>query len=134
MYNEKTIAVVVPAYNEELLIEKTLKTLPDMVDRIIVVDDASTDRTSTIVEESAKGDKRIFLLRHDVNSGVGGAIVSGYKNALESDIDITVVMAGDAQMDPDDFLSIIGPIAEGRADYAKGNRLFYGDALSLIHI
>jgi len=132
MYNEKSIAVVVPAYNEELLIEKTLKAIPDVVDRIIVVDDASTDRTSIVVEEIARADKRVFLLRHDVNRGVGGAIVSGYKNALESDIDITVVMAGDAQMDPDDFLSIIGPIEEGRADYTKGNRLFYGDAWRMI--
>ncbi|HOP47863.1 MAG TPA: glycosyltransferase family 2 protein [Desulfobacteraceae bacterium] len=132
MYNEKSIAVVVPAYNEELLIEKTLKSMPDAVDRIIVVDDASTDRTSIVVEESARVDKRVFLLRHDVNRGVGGAIVSGYKNALEADIDITVVMAGDAQMDPDDFLSIIGPIEEGRADYTKGNRLFYGDAWRMI--
>ncbi len=132
MYNEKSIAVVVPAYNEELLIEKTLKAMPDVVDRIIVVDDASTDRTSIVVEETARADKRVFLLRHDVNRGVGGAIVSGYKNALESDIDITVVMAGDAQMDPDDFLSIIRPIAEGRADYTKGNRLFYGDAWRMI--
>ena len=132
MYNEKTIAVVVPAYNEEKLIAKTITSIPDLVDRIIVVNDASTDRTSEIVEEMAKGDSRICQLKHNINQGVGGAIVTGYKNALDLEMDITVVMAGDAQMDPEDFINIIKPVATGYADYTKGNRLFYGDAWNMI--
>ena len=132
MYKEKTVAVVVPAYNEEKLIAKTITTIPELVDRIIVVNDASTDRTAEIVENMAKEDSRICLMEHEVNQGVGAAIVTGYKSSRDLEIDITVVMAGDAQMDPRDFLNIIGPIADGKADYTKGNRLFYGDAWNMI--
>ena len=132
MHKEKTVAVVVPAYNEEKLIAKTIMSIPDLVDRIIVVNDASTDRTTEIVEEKAKENPRVSLVSHNVNQGVGGAIVTGYKHARDLEMDITVVMAGDAQMDPRDFLNIIGPIADGHADYTKGNRLFYGDAWNMI--
>ena len=132
MYKEKTVAVVVPAHNEKKLIAKTITSVPDLVDRIIVVNDASTDSTAEIVEEMAKRDSRIYLMEHEVNQGVGGAIVTGYKKARDLEMEITVVMAGDAQMDPKDFLNIIGPIATGNADYTKGNRLFYGDAWKMI--
>jgi glycosyltransferase involved in cell wall biosynthesis len=132
VYKEKTVAVVVPAYNEEKLIAKTIMSIPNLVDRIIVVNDASTDRTAEIVEEMAKEDPRVTLTQHDVNQGVGGAIVTGYTRARDMEMHITVVMAGDAQMDPRDFLNIIRPIADGKADYTKGNRLFYGDAWNMI--
>jgi len=128
VYKEKSVAVVVPAYNEEELIAKTITSIPELADRIIVVNDASTDLTVEIVEEMVERDSRICLMEHEVNQGVGGAIVTGYKSALDLKMDITVVMAGDAQMDPKDFLNIIEPIATGNADYTKGNRLFYGDA------
>ena len=132
MYKEKTVAVVVPAYNEEKLIAKTMTSIPDLVDRIIVVNDASTDRTGKIVEEVAERDSRICHIEHNLNKGVGGAIVTGYKRARDLEVDITVVMAGDAQMDPKDFINIIEPVAAGNADYTKGNRLFYGDAWNMI--
>ena len=132
MYKEKTVAVVVPAYNEEQLIAKTITSIPDLVDRIIVVNDDSADRTGEIVEEMAKEDSRIFQIEHNVNQGVGGAIVTGYKRSRDLEMDITVVMAGDAQMDPKDFVNIIEPVADGNADYTKGNRLFYGDAWNMI--
>ena len=132
MYNEKTIAVVVPAYNEEKLIAKTIKSIPELVDRIIVVNDASTDRTAAIVEELSKENSRVHQIEHEVNQGVGGAIVTGYKKARDLEMDITAVMAGDAQMDPRDLLNIIRPIGDGEADYTKGNRLFYGDAWNMI--
>jgi glycosyltransferase involved in cell wall biosynthesis len=132
VYKEKTIAVVVPAYNEEKLVARTLETIPEMVDRIIVVDDASRDRTVEIVKETARKDSRVCLMEHGVNQGVGGAIVTGYKQSRDMDVDITVVMAGDAQMDPKDLDHIVDPIAEGEADYTKGNRLFYGDAWHMI--
>ncbi len=132
MYKDKTIAVVVPAYNEEKLIARTLETIPKIVDNIIVVDDASTDRTAEIVRETACEDSRVCLMEHEVNQGVGGAIVTGYKQARDMEMDITVVMAGDAQMDPKDLNHIVDPIATGEADYTKGNRLFYGDAWHMI--
>ena len=132
MYLEKTIAVAVPAYNEEKLIGRTLTTIPDFVDRIIVIDDGSKDRTSKIVKDLAENDRRIFVIRHERNQGVGAAIVSGYKKARELEMDVTAVMAGDAQMDPNDLIRIIEPIADGSADYSKGNRLFYGDSWKMI--
>ena len=132
MYLDKKIAVVVPAYNEEELIGQTLSSIPEFVDNIIVVNDRSTDRTSEIVRQIANNDKRINLLEHDVNRGVGGAIITGYKKARDLQMAVTVVMAGDAQMDPKDLPQIIEPVANGSADYTKGNRLFYGDAWNMI--
>lgn len=132
MYLSKTVAVVVPAYNEEKLIDKTLDTIPDIVDKVIVVDDASVDGTRTIVRERTQRDARIELIAHERNRGVGGAIVSGYMRARDLQMDVTVVMAGDAQMDPLDFIPIVEPVARGTADYVKGNRLFYGDAWHMI--
>ncbi len=132
MYQEKSIAVVVPAYNEAKLIEKTLVSIPGFVDRIIVVDDASKDETAGIVERLAEENPKITLVRHSRNQGVGGAIISGYEKAIETNMDVTAVMAGDAQMDPNDLEAIVEPIAGGAADYTKGNRLFYGDAWNMM--
>ncbi len=123
MYRGHRIGVVVPAYNEEMLIGETLSGIPDYVDKIYVVDDGSTDRTTEIVKEFAKKDSRIILIRHERNRGVGAAIVSGYKRALEDGMDIVAVMAGDNQMDPKYLPDLLDPIVEGKADYAKGNRL-----------
>ena len=132
MYLKKTIAVVVPAYNEEKLIARTLNEIPGLVDKMIVVDDASTDNTAMIVRELAENDQRIQLIQHEENQGVGGAIATGYKKARDLGIDATVVMAGDAQMDPSDLVRIIEPVVNGSADYTKGNRLFYGDSWNMI--
>jgi len=132
VYREKSVAVVVPAFNEATLIKKTLDAVPDYVDQIIVVDDASTDKTYEIVESAKGTDSRIILIRHSQNEGVGGAIVTGYKKALEMKVHVTAVMAGDAQMDPRDLEAVIRPIVDGKADYTKGNRLFYGDAWKMM--
>lgn len=127
MYKNKTIAVVVPAYNEEKLISKTINTIPNFVDRIIVIDDKSKDNTTNIVKSLQKNNDRLILIKHDKNKGVGKAIKTGYKKALDLEIDITAVMAGDAQMDPDQLSKLLDPIIEKRADYTKGNRLLSRD-------
>ena len=133
MYLNKTIAVVVPAYNEEKLIGRVIETMPALVDRIIVVDDCSRDSTAAIVEQYREHDpERIVLVRHALNEGVGGAIASGYMWARDHDVDIAVVMAGDAQMDPADLPALLEPVANGAVDYAKGNRLFTGEAWKLM--
>ncbi len=132
MFEEKKVAVVVPAYNEEHLIGKVIETMPSWVDKIIVVDDCSQDKTPEVVNSYAARDKRVLLLRHEKNQGVGGAIVTGYKWARDNDMDVTVVMAGDAQMDPADLPNIVAPVAKGEADYTKGNRLFHGKAWKII--
>jgi glycosyltransferase involved in cell wall biosynthesis len=131
MYSDKSIAVVVPCHNEEHLIGRVLDTMPHIVDAVIVVDDVSTDGTAAVVEryrESGKAPYELILIKHEENGGVGAAIVTGYKKARDMGIDVTAVMAGDAQMDPDELPDIIGPVARGECDYAKGNRLFSGQA------
>lgn len=124
MYRDKKIASVVPAFNEETLIKDTIVSIPDFVDMIYVVDDCSADKTAEIIEALRKEDKRIICINHERNKGVGAAIVSGYKKALEDGIDIVAVMAGDNQMDPAFLKSFLDPIVDGKADYTKGNRLF----------
>ena len=132
MYRDKVIAVIVPAYNEEVLIGKVLKTVPAFVDRIVVVDDASSDGTGEVVKTRQKEDSRVIYLRHPKNEGVGGAIVTGYRWARDNGISISVVMAGDAQMDPEDLPKILEPVANEEVDYSKGNRLFTGKAWKII--
>ena len=132
MYRDKTVSVIVPAYNEEKLIRKVLKTIPAFVDHIVVVDDASHDRTGKVVTSQQGEDPRITYIRHPKNEGVGGAIATGYKWTRDRGIDISVVMAGDAQMDPRDLPTLLNPIAEGGVDYSKGNRLFTGKAWRVI--
>ncbi|MFQ6032417.1 MAG: glycosyltransferase family 2 protein [Candidatus Zixiibacteriota bacterium] len=133
MYKGKTVCVVVPAYNEENLIGSVIDTMPEFVDRIVVVDDLSKDSTAKVVkgyENSLKG--RLTLIEHDRNEGVGGAIATGYKWARDNEMDITCVMAGDGQMDPSDLPNLLDPVANNEVDYAKGNRLFSGDAFRVI--
>jgi glycosyltransferase involved in cell wall biosynthesis len=132
MYRNKTIAVVIPAYNEEKLIGKVLKTIPTFVDHIVVVDDDSRDRTGEIVKANQMEEPRIIYIQHAKNEGVGGAITTGYKWARDNGIDISVVMAGDAQMDPQDLPKLLDPVVEGELDYSKGNRLFTGKAWRII--
>jgi len=132
MYRDKVVAVIVPAYNEEILIGKVLETVPTFVDRIVVVDDASSDGTGEVVKAHQKEDSRIIYLRHPKNEGVGGAIVTGYRWARDNEISISVVMAGDAQMDPKDLPNLLDPVANGEVDYSKGNRLFTGKAWKII--
>jgi glycosyltransferase involved in cell wall biosynthesis len=128
MLDGKTVAVVVPAYDEEKLLPKTLAGIPEFVDRIYVVDDASRDATA----EKAVSDGRVQLIRHDENRGVGAAIVTGYRQAIADRIDVTCVMAADNQMAPDDLEAIARPVVSGDADYAKANRLVSGEAWQLI--
>ncbi|MCA9522506.1 MAG: glycosyltransferase family 2 protein [Myxococcales bacterium] len=121
MYRGATVGVVVPAYNEEKLITSTLHSIPAWIDRIVVVDDASSDQTAAAV--GAFEDPRVELVRHVRNRGVGAAIVNGYRRSLELGLELTVVMAGDGQMDPADLPQLLDPLVDGDADYVKGNRL-----------
>jgi glycosyltransferase involved in cell wall biosynthesis len=130
MLEGKRVAVVVPAHDEEQLIAATLGGIPGFVDRIIVVDDGSRDATAE--RARALGDSRVEVVAHERNRGVGAAIVTGYKRALDEEIDVTCVMAADNQMDPADLATLVRPVARGELDYAKANRLFTGQAWSQI--
>jgi glycosyltransferase involved in cell wall biosynthesis len=122
-YRGKKVGVVVPAYNEELLIGETLSGIPDFVGRVYVINDCSTDRTQEVVEYYAAHDDTIIPIRHEKNQGVGAGIVTGYKRALEDGMDVVAVMAGDNQMDPDFLPDLLDPVIEKRCDYTMGNRL-----------
>jgi glycosyltransferase involved in cell wall biosynthesis len=126
----KRVAVVVPAHNEEKLIAETIRGIPGFVDRVYVVDDLSTDGTVEAVR--ALADQRVEVIEHERNLGVGGAILTGYQRALAERVDVTAVMAADAQMDPDDLEMLAGAVARGEVDYAKANRLFTGQAWEVI--
>jgi glycosyltransferase involved in cell wall biosynthesis len=129
LFEGAKVAVVIPCYNEGHLVDRVIDTMPEFVDRMYVVDDKSTDDTVQVIRRSMAGDpERIRFIGHEINQGVGGAIASGYKAALADGMDVTVVMAGDAQMDPQDLPAVLAPVARGECDYSKGNRLFTGDA------
>lgn len=124
MLQGRSVIVVVPAFREEAHIGRVVETMPRFVDRIVVVDDASDDRTG----ERARADARVLVVRHPVRRGVGAAITTGYRTALSlsrHDSDGIAVMAGDGQMHPDDLASVVLPVVRGAADYVKGDR--FGD-------
>jgi len=132
MYKDHQIAIVVPAYNEETQIGKVITTMPDYVDKIVIVNDCSKDNTQSVINSFSKEYSYIVLINHEKNQGVGGAIASGYKWCRDNNIDIAVVMAGDAQMDPNDMPLLLDEVIIKNVDYAKGNRLIYGDAYKVI--
>lgn len=122
MYQQLRVAVVIPAYNEAAAIGAVVASVPAYVDHVLVVDDASADATAANAREAGQARGATEVLVHDVNRGVGGAIVTGYRRALELGADAVAVMAGDGQMDPADLPSLLDPIVAGVADYVKGNR------------
>lgn len=123
MYRQLRVAVVIPAFNEERAVAAAVESVPEFVDRIVVVDDASTDATSARASDA--GDSTAMIVRHAENRGVGAAIVTGYRAALADRCDVVAVMAGDGQMDPADLPSLLDPIADDAADYVKGNRFMH---------
>ena len=125
MYGRQKIAVVIPAYNEERLIQRVLGSVPHYVDWLVLVDDGSVDQTVGLA--ASIQDDRLTILQHGENRGVGAAIVTGYRKALSLGSDIIVVIGGDAQMDPDEMVRLVEPIAANVADYVKGDRLGHPD-------
>ena len=121
MYHSKTVGVVVPACNEEVLICRVIQTMPDYVDRVYIVDDCSTD--NTVAKARSCSDPRVIVIHHLKNKGVGAAIVSGYRQGLKDNMDLVAVMAGDNQMEPLELPRLLDPVVKKTADYAKGDRL-----------
>lgn len=107
--------------------------MPKFVDLIIVVDDKSTDNTAKAAEIAASSaKKKLKIIRHEVNQGVGASIVTGFREAIKQNSDVAAVMDGDAQMAPDELKSLCLPVVLGQADYVKGNRLIYRQAWKTI--
>lgn len=122
MYKNAVIAAVVPAYREALMITRVIDTMPPFVDHIVIVDDCSPDDTGAVVE--AHDDPRVTLIRHEVNQGVGGSIITAHRAAMELGSDVNVVMAGDAQMDPTYLPDLLDRVTDGGYGFAKANRFY----------
>lgn len=133
MYKNLKIAVVIPAYNEEKLIGKTISTLPEFIDRIIVINDCSTDATLDRLQEIGKRSNKIHIINNQTNLGVGGSLVQGYKFFLEkTDADVVGIVAGDAQCDPKSIKPMIDELIQTKTDYVKGNRFMSQASLKLM--
>lgn len=122
MYRGKKISLVIPAYKEAKLIKPTLESVPQLIDKVYVVDDVSPDDQNAVIESCAEKDPRITLLRHTVNQGPGGGIITGYLQSSKEGYDIAVVVGGDNQMPLDEVRRFLDPLIDGKADYTKGNR------------
>lgn len=122
MYRDRKIALVIPAYNEEKLISRTLEGVPELIDAIYVIDDKSPDNQNEVIMACAARDPRIHLISHEENQGPGGAIITGYLQASRDAHDVAVVVGGDFQMNLSEVTSFLDPVIDGTADYAKGNR------------
>ncbi len=123
MYKKNKVCIVVPAFNEEEFVGNVVKSAPAYADWIVAVDDASTDATFERAKSAAgkQFNKRVFVIKNEKNQGVGGAITTGHKKALELGADFVLVMAGDGQMNPAYADRLLDALIEGY-DYAKGNR------------
>ena len=130
MYKGHVVTVAVPAHNEERYILSVIETIPSFVDWIVVIDDSSSDGTYNVVNNAL--DSRTVLMSTGQNQGVGGAMVLGYKKALDSGSDIVVKMDGDGQMRPEFLEKLLDPIVENGYDYAKGNRFLAPEFLPLM--
>ena len=121
-FEQFNIAVVIPCYRVEPEISAVLAAVPGYVRHILVIDDASPDRTAELVADAAKSDSRIELIRHAKNLGVGGALKTGFARALELGAQVVVKLDGDGQMDATHLPGLLVPLLKGQADYTKGNR------------
>lgn len=130
MYRKAKIAMVIPAYNEEKLIGKTIETLPDFIDYAIVINDGSKDRTLGVLESIRTKNQKLIIVNNDGNHGVGTTVVNGFRRGLETDADIIGVMAGDAQCDPDYISKMVDILIDKSVDYVKANRFVHRDALA----
>ena len=122
MYKGATIAAVVPAFREEKMIALVIETMPEFVDHIVIVDDCSPDDTSGAVRRV--DDPRVTLIRHEINQGVGGAIITGHIEAMNLGADVNVIMAGDAQMDPEHLPALLDRVTDDGYGFAKANRFY----------
>ncbi len=123
------IAVVIPCYRVTRELRGVIAAIGPDVDVIYCIDDGCPDDSHSVAMELQEFDPRVRPLRHKTNSGVGGAVITGFQQAIADGAEIIVKLDGDGQMDPADIPALIEPIVNGKADYTKGNRFFYLDDL-----
>lgn len=121
--NSTRVAVVIPCYKVRSHILDVIAKIGDICWRIYVIDDACPEKSGQFVAENCR-DQRVHIVYHENNLGVGGAVMTGYRHALEAGAQIIVKIDGDGQMDPALLPDFIGPLMAGHADYTKGNRFY----------
>lgn len=130
MYKHLKIAVVIPAYNEEKLIARTIHELPDFLDYVIAINDGSKDKTLEVLNKLKTTEKKLVVLDNDVNHGIGYSIVRGFQYALkETDAMAIGITAADSQCDPNYMQPMLDEFIENGYDYIKSNRFFHLEAL-----
>jgi len=115
--SQKVFACI-PAYNQEKSIERVVRASLKYVERVIVIDDGSFDRTAELAEQAGA-----IVIRHAMNMGYGAAIKSGFRIALKERVDITVTLDADMQHNPEDIPSLLAPIVDGNAEIVIGSRI-----------
>jgi glycosyltransferase involved in cell wall biosynthesis len=123
MAAQQKIAVVIPCYRVCAHVLDVITRIRPEVSRIYVIDDNCPDKSGDFVAHHCR-DARVMIIRHEVNQGVGGAVLTGYRQALKEGMDIIVKIDGDGQMNPELIPFFVSPILNGDADYTKGNRFF----------
>lgn len=123
------LAVVIPCFRVARQIGEVLRGIGPDVWRIYCIDDACPEGSRAVIEQQAAADPRVRLVVHEKNRGVGAAVVSGYRQALDDGAEIIVKIDGDGQMDPSRICEIIAPLRAGEADYVKGNRFYHLESL-----
>lgn len=116
------VVVVIPAFRVEQYVSNVIAGVPQVVREIIAVEDCSPDSTGQVLDRLAAVDPRLVVIHHQANAGVGGAMKTGYREALRRNPDVVVKMDGDGQMNPDYIERLVAPILAGQAEYTKGNR------------
>jgi dolichol-phosphate mannosyltransferase len=117
------ISIVIPCYKARSYVIDVINKVDSFVDNIYVIDDCCPEKTGDLVRTNCK-DKRVKVIQHSFNQGVGAAVMSGYKEAIKDGMDIIVKIDGDGQMDPALIINFIMPIINDNADYCKGNRFY----------
>lgn len=123
MIKGKTIAVIIPCYKVEAHIKNVIDMIPEYVDTVVAVNDCSPDNTKTVLKEIVKVNPKLVVIQHDVNQGVGGAMITGFKACIEKNIDIIVKVDGDGQMDMSFMPQLIDAVIDSKYDYSKGDRV-----------
>lgn len=129
MYRKLETAVVIPCYNEEKMITQTIKKIPEYIDHIIAVNDASTDNTIGVLNKLKKQYSKLIIVDNKVNQGVGGALIAGYDYAIKNTKATAIgIVAGDDQFDSSYLKAMLDNFIDQSADYVKASRFFHREA------
>jgi len=127
------ISVIIPCYNEDHTILKVIKSVHESLNRyeyeIILVDDGSTDNTKVLLDEYSRRDEKVEVIYHDINSGKGSSLRTGFNAAIG---DVVIIQDADLEYDPSEYSKLFKPIQDGKADVVYGSRFKSGDTTRVL--